>query len=68
MLKFTGDTHGEQGRFSHMQEIGEEEWNENDTLLVSGDFGYVFKNDNIPDFTSGNFAFLNCLTKFISRD
>lgn len=57
MLKFTGDTHGEQGRFSHMQEIGEEEWNENDTLLVSGDFGYVFKNDALENI------FLNELEK-----
>ncbi len=57
MLRFTGDTHGEQGRFCNFWAIGEEEWTEEDTLIVCGDFGYIFKNDSIENI------FLNELEK-----
>ena len=57
MLRFTGDTHGEQGRFCNFWAIGEEEWTEEDTLIVCGDFGYIFKNDSVENI------FLNELEK-----
>lgn len=57
MLRFTGDTHGEQGRFCNFWAIGEEEWTEKDTLIVCGDFGYIFKNDSVENI------FLNELEK-----
>lgn len=57
MLRFTGDTHGEQGRFCNLGSIGKEEWTEEDTLIVCGDFGYIFKNDSVENI------FLNELEK-----
>ncbi len=57
MIRFTGDTHGEQGRFFELGTMGEETWTEKDTLIVCGDFGYVFKNDSIEN------VFLNELEK-----
>lgn len=46
MIIVTGDTHGEQGRFKYLATQGETEWTENDYLIVSGDFGYLFLNDS----------------------
>ena len=46
MIIVTGDTHGEQGRFNYLATQGETEWTENDYLIVSGDFGYLFLNDS----------------------
>ena len=57
MIRFTGDTHGEQGRFFELGTMGEETWTEKDTLIVCGDFGYIFKNDSIEN------VFLNELEK-----
>ena len=57
MIRFTGDTHGEQGRFCNFWAIGEDEWAKGDTLIVCGDFGYIFKNDSIENI------FLNELEK-----
>ena len=42
MIYFTGDTHGELARFSPVGMAGEESWGEGDTLIVCGDFGFVF--------------------------
>ena len=42
MIYFTGDTHGEVGRFTTDAIPGEYNFNENDVLIVAGDFGYLF--------------------------
>lgn len=46
MLHITGDTHGEQKRFDEFWEYGESEWGENDTLIICGDFGFIFANSD----------------------
>lgn len=43
----TGDTHGEYMRFTDGRPEGEETWNENDRLIVAGDFGFVYRGDRI---------------------
>ncbi len=45
MIHITGDTHGEQARFRELYEQGEKDWDENDILIVTGDFGYIFSDD-----------------------
>ena len=42
MVYITGDTHGEINRFSNAFLPDESEWTENDYLLICGDFGFVF--------------------------
>ena len=42
MIYFTGDTHGESGRFSENVLIGEDAPKAGDHLIISGDFGFVF--------------------------
>lgn len=42
MIYITGDTHGDRGRFAAMKKAGEPRWTEKDTLIVCGDFGYIF--------------------------
>lgn len=45
MIYVTGDTHGEQDRFqSHQYEM--KNFSSNDILIVCGDFGYIFRDDN----------------------
>lgn len=43
MICITGDTHGEQARFSPAAMPGEENFGSGDTLIVCGDFGYIFE-------------------------
>ncbi|MBQ8791705.1 MAG: metallophosphoesterase [Ruminiclostridium sp.] len=45
MLIFTGDTHGDMVRFVE-NNMNDKEWTENDTLIICGDFGYIFKGNN----------------------
>lgn len=46
MIYITGDTHGEVGRFYEFnRNNGEGHWTENDTLIVCGDFGFLFLDD-----------------------
>lgn len=46
MIYITGDTHGEIGRFYELyNKHGEGHWGENDTLIICGDFGYLFLNN-----------------------
>ena len=45
MLYFTGDTHGEIGRFSEEKMPGESKWGSGDVLFVCGDFGYMLLNN-----------------------
>ena len=44
MIYVTGDTHGEVARFLE-NNMGDESWAENDVLIICGDFGFVFLND-----------------------
>lgn len=43
MIYITGDTHGEQARFSPFGMPREESFKANDTVIVCGDFGYIFR-------------------------
>lgn len=47
MLYFTGDTHGEKGRFSEEKMPGESKWTKKDVIFVCGDFGYIMYDDAI---------------------
>ena len=44
MIYITGDTHGEQARFSPVAMPGEDKWGEDDILIICGDFGFLFVN------------------------
>ena len=46
MIRIIGDTHGDRDRFGKLAEYGEKEWNENDMLIVTGDFGFIFANSD----------------------
>lgn len=45
MIYITGDTHGEFDRFTEAKIQGESSWTREDVLIVCGDFGFVFRND-----------------------
>lgn len=45
MVYITGDTHGEEARFSEDYIPGESGFTEEDTVLVTGDFQFIFKDD-----------------------
>lgn len=47
MLYFTGDTHGEKGRFSEEKTSGESKWTKEDVIFVCGDFGYIMYDNAI---------------------
>ena len=47
VMHFTGDTHGEHGRFDELYRQGEGTWGKDDILFVAGDFGYVFRDNAI---------------------
>lgn len=57
MILVTGDTHGEQSRFSLLKEYQEPEWTADDYLIICGDFGYIFANNEKEN------AFLDELAK-----
>ena len=44
-MHFTGDPHGEQGRFLELFRQGEGEWTQDDMLVIPGDFGYIFRDN-----------------------
>jgi len=48
MIYITGDTHGDRLRFIE-NNMGDDEWTENDTLIVCGDFGFVFCPDSFGE-------------------
>ena len=48
MIYITGDTHGDQIRFIENNML-DSAWTERDTLIVCGDFGYVFLNNPLED-------------------
>lgn len=45
MIYVTGDMHGDINRFSDTSLPNESEWTENDYLIICGDFGFIFLND-----------------------
>lgn len=45
MIRVTGDTHGELSRFSGVFMPGEPMWTADDKLIVTGDFGFVFRGE-----------------------
>ena len=45
MVHVTGDTHGEISRFSEAFLQGESEWTKDDYIIVCGDFGFIFYDD-----------------------
>lgn len=45
MIYVTGDTHGVQSRFETFGQFDGRSWNEDDYLIVCGDFGYLFRNN-----------------------
>ena len=45
MIYITGDTHGDHIRFIE-NNMGDDEWTEKDYLIVCGDFGFVFLNND----------------------
>ena len=44
MIKVTGDTHGDPVRFIE-NNMGDNEWTSDDYLIVCGDFGFIFRNN-----------------------
>lgn len=44
MIYVTGDTHGSHQRFAYYN-MCDYEWTNNDYLIICGDFGYIFNND-----------------------
>lgn len=44
MIYITGDTHGELSRFTE-NNIEDTGWNKNDYLIICGDFGYIFRDN-----------------------
>lgn len=45
MIYLTGDTHGDRMRFFDNNMAGEPSWGADDILIVCGDFGFVFRNN-----------------------
>lgn len=45
MIYITGDTHGEKGRFRLLDQEGADEWTCEDYLIICGDFGYIYADD-----------------------
>ena len=44
MIRVTGDTHGDHVRFIE-NNMGDNEWTSDDYLIVCGDFGFIFRNN-----------------------
>lgn len=57
MIYVTGDTHGEQARFSPAAMPDEKNFGQGDTLIICGDFGYIFEASERED------AFLDALAE-----
>ena len=45
MIYITGDTHGDKIRFLQLAKHGENGWDKDDILIICGDFGYIFADD-----------------------
>ncbi len=46
MIYVTGDTHGDINRFNDVNMSGESSWTKDDFLIICGDFGFIFKDNN----------------------
>jgi hypothetical protein len=46
MIHIRGDIHGEDSQFCEAVIPGEAGWNENDILIIAGDFGCVFQGED----------------------
>lgn len=46
MIRLRGDTHNEIGQFSETAMPGESSWTKDDILIVTGDFGFVFRGED----------------------
>ncbi len=57
MIYLTGDTHGEEARFGMLYAQGEKHFTADDTLMITGDFGYTCA----PDATGAKRDFLDSL-------
>lgn len=54
MIYVTGDTHGELSRFTPEAMPGEDRWTKDDILIVTGDFGFLFRGEeNDPQEKTG---------------
>ena len=62
MILYTGDVHGDGGRFSPEGTPGEEKLGKGDYLAVAGDAGLVFWNEDLPRYAEGE-ALLDALEK-----
>ena len=60
MILYTGDVHGDGGRFSPEGTPGEEKLGKGDYLAVAGDAGLVFWNEDLPRYAEGE-ALLDAL-------
>lgn len=51
MIYIVGDRHGEEDGFSDKKLPGQSSWTSNDIVIVTGDFGYVFRGEqsNLPE-------------------
>ena len=47
MIHITGDMHGDLKRFYENRPYGEKEWSSDDILIVCGDFGFIFRGDEV---------------------
>lgn len=50
MIYITGDTHGEIDRFSKLYLPDEQNWNNEDYLIICGDFGFIFDNGAVENW------------------
>jgi len=49
MIYITGDSHGDETKFTENNMPGENTWSSDDTLIVCGDFGYIWYDDTYPE-------------------
>ena len=48
MIYITGDTHGDDLKFKEDNMPGESSWTSKDTLIICGDFGFIYYDDAFP--------------------
>lgn len=65
MIKVTGDVHGDFIKFEDNNMPGESTWSSNDTLIICGDFGFVWYDDAYPE---GKTYFESMLDKLEQKD
>lgn len=63
MIYITGDTHADIARFSEAATPGESKWTAADTLIICGDFGFIWYNEDDGDAYAADQAALDELAK-----